>query len=128
MLSAAVVVLRTIGLICCGHGAVALENLALRQQLTALKRTVRRPQLRPRDRLFWILSPQHGGTGAAPWSSSTPTRSCAGIVNGSVAVGLHGRTRNVRDVRPPMCPFGSSWSRWKRRIRFGERLGFTGNS
>ena len=55
MLSAAVVVLRTIGLICCGHGAVALENLALRQQLIALKRTVRRPQLHTRDRLFWIL-------------------------------------------------------------------------
>jgi hypothetical protein len=33
----------------------ALENLALRQQLTVFKRTVKRPQLRHRDRLFWML-------------------------------------------------------------------------
>ena len=55
MLTAVVVFLRTIGLICAGHRAVALENLALRQQLAALKRSGRRPQLRTRDRVFWIL-------------------------------------------------------------------------
>jgi hypothetical protein len=55
MLTAFVVLLRFIGLICRGHRAVALETLALRQQLAALTRTVTRPQLRPRDRLFWIL-------------------------------------------------------------------------
>ncbi|MBE3135132.1 MAG: transposase [Acidobacteria bacterium] len=47
--------LRAIGLMCRGHRAVALENLALRQQLAALMRARRRPQLRPTDRLFWIL-------------------------------------------------------------------------
>jgi hypothetical protein len=30
-------------------------NLALRQQLAVLTRTVKRPQLRSTDRLFWIL-------------------------------------------------------------------------
>jgi putative transposase len=55
MLTAVVVFLRTIGLICSGHQAVALENLALRQQLAVLKRSGRRPQLRTRDRVFWIL-------------------------------------------------------------------------
>ena len=55
MLTQLLVILRSIGLICRGHRAVALENLALRQQLTALKRTVKRPQLSTRDRLFWIL-------------------------------------------------------------------------
>jgi putative transposase len=35
---------------------VALENLALRQQLCALKRHVKRPTLRRRDQLFWIVS------------------------------------------------------------------------
>jgi hypothetical protein len=55
MLTAFVVLLRTVGLMCRGHRAVALENLALRQQLTALTRRVNRPQLRNRDRLFWIL-------------------------------------------------------------------------
>jgi hypothetical protein len=35
MLAALVVVLRSLALICCGYRAVALENLALRQQLAA---------------------------------------------------------------------------------------------
>jgi putative transposase len=55
MLAALVVALRSLALIRDGHRAVALENLALRQQLALFKRTVRRPQLRHRDRLFWML-------------------------------------------------------------------------
>src|SRR6202158_6197582 len=55
MLTALLVLLRSIGLICRGHRAVALENLALRQQLAVLTRTVAHPRLRRRDRLFWIL-------------------------------------------------------------------------
>ena len=34
---------------------IVLENLALRQQLAAMKRSIKRPQLRSRDRLFWVL-------------------------------------------------------------------------
>src|SRR6267378_3034157 len=55
MLTPLLVLLRSIGLICRGHRAVALETLALRQQLAALTRTTKRPQLRTRDRLRWIL-------------------------------------------------------------------------
>jgi putative transposase len=55
MLGALVLLLRALALIVCGHRAVALENLALRQQLAAFKRAVKRPQLRRGDRLFWIL-------------------------------------------------------------------------
>jgi putative transposase len=55
MLAALVVVLRSLALICGGHRAVALENLALRQQLAVFRRTVKRPPLRDRDRLFWML-------------------------------------------------------------------------
>jgi hypothetical protein len=55
MLAALVVLLRTLGLLCRGHRAVALENVALRQQLWVLRRTVRRPHLRTSDRLFWVL-------------------------------------------------------------------------
>jgi putative transposase len=50
--------LRTIGLMCRGHRVVALENLALRQQLATFTRTRTRPQLRTRDRLSWILLAQ----------------------------------------------------------------------
>jgi putative transposase len=55
MLAALVVLLRTLGLLCSGHRAVALENVALRQQLSVLRRTVGRPHLRTSDRLFWVL-------------------------------------------------------------------------
>ncbi len=34
---------------------LALENLALRQQLATMKRSAKRPQLRARDRLFWVI-------------------------------------------------------------------------
>src|SRR5213596_454219 len=37
-----------------GHRQLALENLALRQQLTVYKRTVTRPRLRTIDRIFWV--------------------------------------------------------------------------
>jgi hypothetical protein len=37
-----------------GHRQLALENLALRQQLAVYKRTVTRPKLRRRNRLFWV--------------------------------------------------------------------------
>jgi hypothetical protein len=55
MPAALVVLLRSLALICCGHRAVAFGNLALRQQLAVFRRTVKRSQLRHRDRLFWML-------------------------------------------------------------------------
>ncbi len=35
-------------------GRLAIENLALRQQLAVCKQSVKRPKLRPRDRIFWV--------------------------------------------------------------------------
>src|SRR5947209_6231205 len=55
MLTAIFIVLRAIIVACGGHRAVALENVALRQRLAALKRSVKRPELRARDRLFWVM-------------------------------------------------------------------------
>jgi len=55
MLAALVVLLRTPGLLCSGHRAVALENVALRQPFSVLRRTVERPHLGMSDRLFWVL-------------------------------------------------------------------------
>jgi hypothetical protein len=45
--------LRLLPLLVGGHRQLALENLALRQQLAIYKRTLARPQLRTTDRLFW---------------------------------------------------------------------------
>jgi len=36
------------------HRDLALENLALRQQLAIFKRRHPRPSLRPTDRIFWV--------------------------------------------------------------------------
>ena len=38
--------------------AIAVENLALRQQLAVLNRKVHRPQLHRRDRFFWMILSQ----------------------------------------------------------------------
>jgi putative transposase len=46
--------LRLFPFLCGGHRQLALENLALRQQLTVYRRTVARPRLRRGDRLFWV--------------------------------------------------------------------------
>jgi len=67
-----------------GHRQLALENLALRQQLAVYHRTIIRPPLRSTDRLFWIglakiwtawrgalviVTPETG-----MWSPSIPSR------------------------------------------------------
>ena len=51
MLKAILSTLRFIILTLAGHKEIALENAALRQQLTILKRELSRPKLRHRDRL-----------------------------------------------------------------------------
>jgi len=38
----------------CGRAELAAENVALRQQLAALQHRSKRPQLRKRDRIFWV--------------------------------------------------------------------------
>jgi hypothetical protein len=46
--------LRLLPFLWAGQRQLALENLALRQQLAVYKRTVRRPRLRTMDRLLWV--------------------------------------------------------------------------
>ena len=45
--------LRLLPVLCAGYRQLALENLALRQQLAMYKRMARRPKIRRTDRLFW---------------------------------------------------------------------------
>jgi len=54
MLNTIVVLIRFIVLIFGCQKQVALENAALRQQLSVFKRDVQRPKLTDRDRIFWI--------------------------------------------------------------------------
>ena len=54
MITTLVHLLRLFPFLCGGHRQLALENLALRQQLAVYKRTANRPKLRRRERLFWI--------------------------------------------------------------------------
>src|SRR6059036_4190415 len=46
--------LRLFPFLCGGHRQLALENLALHQQLAVYKRTMTRPRLRTADRFFWV--------------------------------------------------------------------------
>jgi hypothetical protein len=46
--------LRLLPFLCGGHRRLAIENLALRQQLAVYKRTAPRLRLRTTDRLFWV--------------------------------------------------------------------------
>ena len=39
---------------CAVRAAIAAENLALRQQLAVFQRSIKRPKLRKRDRIFWV--------------------------------------------------------------------------
>ena len=55
MLSRFFVVLATVGSLFKSRRQLTLENLALRQQLAMLKPSVKRPQVSPVDRLFWVL-------------------------------------------------------------------------
>ena len=54
MISLLLRLLRLLPFLFGGHRQLALENLALRQQLSVYKRTVTRPSLRRIDRLFWV--------------------------------------------------------------------------
>ncbi len=46
---------RGLALVFWGHQELVLENLALRQQLMAVTRTVQCPRLRAADRRFWTV-------------------------------------------------------------------------
>src|SRR6266571_6564138 len=55
MLDRLALVLRWLRALCRLRGNLALENLALRQQLTVLSRHQPRPRLTSVDRIFWVM-------------------------------------------------------------------------
>ncbi len=54
MLACVIRALRLLTVLAGGHRALALENLALRQQLAMYRRARPRPAVRGSDRLFWV--------------------------------------------------------------------------
>ena len=54
MIALALHLIRLLPFLVGGHRHLALENLALRQQLSVYKRTATRPKLRTTDRPFWV--------------------------------------------------------------------------
>ena len=77
---------------------LALENLALRQQLAVLKRRKRVPRLRRKDRLFWVMLSRIW----APW------RRALHLINADTVVGWQRKG------------FGIYWSRVSRRKSGGR--------
>ena len=97
MLTRLVVFVRSLALICAGHRAVAFENLALRQQLAVFKRTIKRPSLRSRDRLFWMALAHAWQDWRTALLSLSQTPLYAGIDNGCDAGGRSARLVLVLD-------------------------------
>ena len=62
------------------RSALAAENLALRQQVAVYKQSVKRPKLRPRDRVFWVwlFSPPFTKVALPDSIRSKPSRSDTG--------------------------------------------------
>ena len=79
--------LRLLPFLCGGHRQLALENLALHQQLAVYKRTVPRPKLRTTDRLFWLARARVWAGWRLPLVIVTPTPFCGGSGAGSVSTG-----------------------------------------
>ena len=75
--------LRLFPFFCGGHRQLAIENLALRQQLGVYKRPATRPGLRTTDRLFWVgLARVWSWSLAIAVRTSWMTRSSAGAPAG----------------------------------------------
>jgi putative transposase len=82
------------------RASLVAENLALRQQLTTLRRAVPRPRLRPVDRAFWVLL-------SRVWSRWTDVLA---IVRPATVIAWHRRGfarfwawKSRRTGRPSLC-------------------------
>src|SRR5262245_12626890 len=111
-----------------GHRQLALENLALRQQLAVYKRAMPRPKLRTIDRLFWI------------WLARAWKRWRQSLVIVTPDTVLRWQRRRFREYwtrrsdrprggRPRSTPRSPHLSgRWPRRIPCGVRRASTASS
>ena len=125
MLELLIVIGRALALALRGHRELVLENLALRQQLTATRRTTNRPHLATCDRLLWDrIGPNLAELAHGVGARAAGHRPCGGIGTGSAADGPDVRNPDRTAVHPSISRFVSSSERWRRRTRCGEHLGF----
>src|SRR5215813_5573036 len=75
-----------------------VENLALRQQLSVLKRRNRRPKLAVLDKLFWVLARRNWPGTGWPFFAIIAKRSLPWISSPSQ------RSPSSRCTRRPCCP------------------------
>ena len=104
------------------------ENISLRHQLAVLKRNTKRPALKGRDRLFWVLL-------SRVWPD---WRTAILIVQPDTVVRWHKRAfkffwwhKSQRGKRVAgnhsTLKFVASYSRWRKPIHFGVHLRFMVN-
>ena len=113
-----------------GRAAAAAENLALRQQVAVFKHTVKRPKLRPRDRIFWVLlsrlwselAIRPGHRPARNGHQVAPTRVSSCIGDGSRGPGnpdARPSNAKIRDLIRRMSRENPTWGAPRIRIRTG---------
>jgi hypothetical protein len=98
MISMLLHLLRLCPFLCGDHRQLALENLALRQQLAVYKRTTSRPKLRRRERLFFseaACQEKRSLVVSAPSLSSSCVRTTEARVSGSLCEVCHPSLRAV---------------------------------
>src|SRR4029453_16839453 len=96
-----------------GHRQLALENIALRQQLAVYRRTVTRPKLHTTDRLFWVGLARVWAGWRQPLVIVTP-ETCPTLRSTSVHGGGDGLMMPPPcfGIAPPLSP--ASWARHRR--------------
>jgi hypothetical protein len=107
---------RALRAMCRRRADLVIENLALRQQVAALKKERRRPRLKDMDRAFWSRSGSRGPCGPIAWSSSMRTPSRGGIGTDSAAIGRGSRGDAVQVDPGPTPRFVTSSPRWHETV------------
>jgi hypothetical protein len=78
-----------------GHATLIAENLALRQQLAVLRRSVCRPRLPWRNRLFWTILSCCWSGGQSALLIVSPAIVGGPVIGVTMVGGLHHRYRHV---------------------------------
>jgi hypothetical protein len=121
------VIVRALALALRGHRELVLENLALRQQLTAVQRTSKWAHLQTHDRLFWIVLARSWPNWRRALVLVQPDTVMRWHRDWLAADGPDVRNIDGTAVHRSISRSARSFERWPGRTRCGERRGFTAN-